>query len=119
MKNDVDVYGYTCDIWEGAKATIHHGGRAIILGGSQMHGQGEVYDGGQIWIGNRGMVRIRSGGEGFAVVGSCVTIEPGGIVHMYSEQEWPEVAERTWKDAGGRAAFPVGDVDEMLGGDGQ
>ena len=90
------------------QVTVLEGGRAIILGG-QLFGEADVEDGGQVWVCNRGMARIYSGGEGFAVVGSCVAVEPGGILHMYSEQEWPEEAERTWKEAGGRGIFTFGD----------
>ena len=94
-----------------SRANVHNDGRAIVSA------KGEVWvrDGGRAWICKKGRATICDGGEGFAVVGSSITVEPGGMVHMYTAEEWPEVAERTWKEAGGRAAFPVAQASERKG----
>ncbi len=100
---DVRVYGDAEAVVFWGNANVKEGGRAIILGG-QLSGEAEVEDGGQAWVCHDAAARVHSGGEAFAVIGSFVTVEPGGILHMYSKEEWPETAVLTWKDAGGRAS---------------
>ena len=100
---DVRVYNNAEAVVLNGHVTIFEGGRAIIVG-CQLGGDGTVKAGGKVWVCKEGMARVCRGAEGFAVVGSCVTVEPGGMLHMFDEEEWEEAAARTWGAAGGQAS---------------
>jgi hypothetical protein len=93
----------------GGVANVHNDGRAIVFA----KGEASVRDGGRAWICKKGRATICDGGEAFAVVGSFVTVEPGGMLHMYSKKDWPEAARLTWQKAHGRAAFTFGEKEQL------
>jgi quercetin dioxygenase-like cupin family protein len=89
-------------------ATVFEGGRAIVLSKGQVY----VREGGRAWIYKKGRATVYKGGEAFAVVGSFVTVKPGGVLHMYSEEEWQKVAQLTWKNAHNCTLFSFKEDEE-------